>query len=295
MDENKQEGPQATQPIDMDDFEAGFNDGMEPDTNADNAEAAASVENLDTFEAPEQEQPEAPVQVMSEQTAPAPAVQAAPPAMPQAPLVAQIAQVAPVEISAAIAEEFGELARLSPKAAELAREDSPEGAAIRDRLERVGADSAFDRAEVLLERRDRAAQAAHAQQQAVEAHNRNFQQILHTEHPDLFTQERTPEQNQQFMADVRSWIEAKPYAEARGLMEIYEGGRDPRQVSGLLTRFKQEAGTTGTPGATGATGTGIGKKTTVDHTAALAVAGRGAPIVPKAVGDKDDFETGWNL
>lgn len=286
MDENQQIEQSG---VDMDDFDAGFNDGIEADASAESPEQSLP-EPLDEFEqaaeaesgqtVPEQVSPEqvSPVQVSPVQVAPAaPAAPVAMQAMPQAP---------PVEISAEIADEYAELAKLSPKAAELAREDSPEGAAIRDRLGRVGADSAFDRAEVLLDRRERAAHAANAQQQAIEAHNQNFQHVLRAEHPELFAPTRTPEQNQRLMADVKTWIEGKPYAEARGLMDVYEGGRDPRQVAALLTRFKQEGGEAST---------GAGEKPTVDHTAALAVAGRGAPIVPKTVGGKDDFYAGFGI
>lgn len=187
-----------------------------------------------------------------------------------------------VEIDEAIRTELAELETLNSQAAALAREVGPDGESIRRRLAMYGADQALDRAEMLLERRERDMQEAHAQQlaqyQAIEAHNRNFQQVVRTEHPELFAPTRAPEQNRQFMADMRTWIEGKPYAEARSLMEIYENGRDPQQVSALITRFKQE-----------------GTRKVPDPTAALAVAGRGAPNMPKDIGGKDDFDSGWNL
>lgn len=292
MDEDQlQQAASEPNALDMDDFDAGFNDGMEPEADGAEPEHASPEQASPEQASPEHVEPEqAPVGLPQTYQPPAmeqaqPAVQAVP-AVPAA-TVAPVAPVAPVEIDETIADEFAELVRLSPQAAALAREDSPEGAAIRDRLARVGADSAFDRAEVLLERRERAAQAVNAQHQAIEAHNRSFQSVISAEHPDLFAPDRTPEQNQRLMSDMREWIESKPYVEARGLMEIYEGGRDPRQVAALLTRFKQEVGTTGTAGAS--------KKPVVDPTAMMAVAGRGAPIVPKGIGGKDDFETGWNL
>lgn len=74
-------------------------------------------------------------------------------------------------------------------------------------------------------------------------------------------------------------IAAKPYAEAAQLMEVARNGRDPAQVSALLTRFERERG---------------GGRKQPDPTGALAVPGRGAPVAPTGVGDKDDFDAGWN-
>lgn len=49
-----------------------------------------------------------------------------------------------------ILAEFKELAELSPRAAAMALEDSPDGACIRSRLAIYGADSAMDRADLIL-------------------------------------------------------------------------------------------------------------------------------------------------
>ena len=49
-----------------------------------------------------------------------------------------------------ILEEFKELVDLSPRAAAMALEDSPDGACIRSRLAIYGADSAMDRADLIL-------------------------------------------------------------------------------------------------------------------------------------------------
>lgn len=174
-----------------------------------------------------------------------------------------------------IRTEFEELKQLSPEAAALALEDSPEGERLRKRLVDSGADSALDRAEIILDRRQRAQAEEQARQQALEAYNRNFRGVLEHDHPELFD----PARNTSLLQDIRSWIENKPYAEAAPLMQVYMAGRDPHQVSALVSRFKQERTTAKAP----------------DPTKAFAVPGRGAPIAPPGIGDKDDFEAGFNL
>lgn len=174
-----------------------------------------------------------------------------------------------------IRAEFEELKHLNPEAAALALEDSPEGERLRKRLVDSGADSALDRAEIILDRRQRAQAEEQARQQALEAYNRNFRGVLEHDHPELFD----PARNTSLLQDIRSWIENKPYAEAAPLMQVYMAGRDPHQVSALVSRFKQERTTAKAP----------------DPTKAFAVPGRGAPIAPPGIGDKDDFEAGFNL
>lgn len=179
------------------------------------------------------------------------------------------------EVPEEIRTEFEELKQLSPEAAALALEDSPEGKRLRKRLLDSGADSALDRAELVLDRRQRAQAEEQARQQALEAYNRNFRGVLEHDHPELFD----PARNTSLLQDIRRWIENKPYAEAAPLMQVYMAGRDPHQVSALVSRFKQERTTAKAP----------------DPTKAFAVPGRGAPIAPPGIGDKDDFEAGFNL
>ena len=82
--------------------------------------------------------------------------------------------------------------------------------------------------------------------------------------------------------DIFDWIGSMPYAEAAPLMEIARNGRDPEQVSALITRFKQERGQAAP------------KRPKPDG--ALAVPGRGAPSAPSGdVGNMDDFDAGFNL
>lgn len=174
-----------------------------------------------------------------------------------------------------IRAEFGKLREMSPQAAAMALEDTPEGEALRRRLRDLGADSALDRAELVQDRRQRAQAEEQARQQALEAYNRNFRVVLEQDHPELFD----PARNTSLLQDIRSWIENKPYTEAAPLMQVYMAGRDPHQVSALVSRFKQERTTAKAP----------------DPTKAFAVPGRGAPIAPPGIGDKDDFEAGFNL
>ena len=83
------------------------------------------------------------------------------------------------------------------------------------------------------------------------------------------------------MNDIYAWIGAKPYAEAAPLMQIAKSGRDPEEVSALITRFKQERGRTAPrrPGPEGA----------------YAVPGRGAAAAPSGDVGKDDFDAGFDM
>lgn len=192
------------------------------------------------------------------------------------------------EVPEEIADEFEALKRLNPQAAELALEDSPDGAGIRARLEQYGAEIAQDRAESILEKREfaiRAEQAdAERNRQAVEAHNRRFMNVLRRDHPEytaMLTDPRRQVEAAKTMQEIYAWIGAKPYAEAEPLMRIAREGRDPEQVSALLTRFYSErnGASTKRPGPEGA----------------FAVPSRGAASAPSGSEDADDFEAGFNL
>ncbi len=184
-----------------------------------------------------------------------------------------------------IADEFESLKKLNPAAAELAMEDSPEGASIRARLEQYGAELAQDRAETLLYQRAQRTAEQEArrtmQEQARAAHNAAFKAMFERDHPEYAAMMNDPGRRAeavQYQQSIFDWIAAKPYSEAAELMEIAKNGRDPEQVSALITRFEREKGVT----------------RRADPTGALAVPGRGAPIAPTGVGDKDDFDAGWN-
>lgn len=192
------------------------------------------------------------------------------------------------EVPEHIQDELEVLRKLNPDAAALALEDSAEGAAIRARLENYGADIASDKAEAVIFQRKQQEEATSARVQqeiaAVQAHNRHFSSVLQKDHPDLFSLTSDPARRAEaakFMQDVNEWIAAKPYAEAQPLMQIATGGRDPVQVSALISQFKRERGERG-------------GQVVKDPTAALAVPGRGAPVAPSGIGDKDDFDAGWN-
>ncbi len=186
-----------------------------------------------------------------------------------------------IEIPEAIKAEFTELEQLSPEAAALAREDSPEGAVLRKRLAEYGADNAMDRAELFMARRERKAEAERQQADMAEAANRNFVTVIRQAHPELFEASRSKADNERFQADMRAWIEGKPYAEAAPLMEVFAHGRDPYAVAELITRFKNERQAP--------------QKTRPNPDGAFAVPRRGAPVVPQSAGSKDDFDSGWNL
>ena len=187
-----------------------------------------------------------------------------------------------------LAEELKELKKLNPQAAELALEDSPEGEGIRRRLAEYGAMAAQDRAESILDKRERSTRAqqleAERRRQAIEEHNRHFQAVIRRDHPDFTALMSDPGRRAEasrMMNDIYAWIGAKPYAEAAPLMQIAKSGRDPEEVSALITRFKQERGRTAPrrPGPEGA----------------YAVPGRGAAAAPSGDVGKDDFDAGFDM
>lgn len=207
-----------------------------------------------------------------------------PPAVPAAPTTQpreEPHEPKTVDIPEAITAEFAELEQLSPEAAAIAREDSPEGETLRRRLAEYGADNAMDRAELFMARREREAVAAERQAGMVEAANRTFVTVVRQAHPDLFEASRSKADNERFQADMRAWIEEKPYAEAAPLMQTFLHGRDPYAVAELITRFKNERQSP--------------PKARANPDGALAVPRRGAPAVPQGVGSKDDFDAGWNI
>ncbi len=187
-----------------------------------------------------------------------------------------------------LAEELKELKKLNPQAAELALEDSPEGEGIRRRLAEYGAMAAQDRAESILDKRERSARAQQLdmerRRQAIEEHNRHFQAVIRRDHPEFTALMSDPGRRAEaarMMNDIFAWISAKPYAEAAPLMQIAKSGRDPEEVSALITRFKQERGRTAPrrPGPEGA----------------YAVPGRGAAAAPSGDVGKDDFDAGFDM
>lgn len=134
------------------------------------------------------EQPEQEFEQVSEEgTPPSPEEPSAGQAVPQTEPAVRAQPAAPdplprdepqqpktVEIPEGIKAEFSELEQLSPEAAAIAREDSPEGETLRKRLAEYGADNAMDRAELFMARREREAVAAQQQAGMVEAANPEF-------------------------------------------------------------------------------------------------------------------------
>jgi hypothetical protein len=235
---------------------------------------------------PAAEQQEPPAQPATHQVAPPqPAMpDQLPHTPPQQPARPQEPESAPkIEAPEEMADELESLKTLTPQAAELALEDSPEGASIRARLEQFGAELAQDRAEQILQRRalDRADEDR--AERARQAHNANFRTILENEHPNYVAMLDDPARRSDaalYQQSIFDWIAAKPYAEAVNLMEIARNGRDPRQVSALISQFERErAG---------------GQAKRPDPTGALAVPGRGAPVAPSGVGGLDDFDAGFD-
>lgn len=190
-------------------------------------------------------------------------------------------ETAKVEIPENIAAELEELKKLSPAAAEIAVEDSPDGAALRSRLEKYGAEQAQDRAEFLIYQRREREREAKRETEARDAHNRNFFAVMQREAPEYCEMISNPKRKEEaaaYIADVYKWIEQKPYKEAAEMMRVAKSGRDPMEVSSLIKRFEQEKRG--------------GKR---DYEDAIAVPGRGVSHMGSGIGGKDDFDAGWNL
>ena len=182
-----------------------------------------------------------------------------------------------------IAEELENLRRINPDAARLALEDSPEGESIRSRLESYGADLAMDKAERIMEQRERARHEEMRSRQAVEEHNRRFFATLDSRVPDYAAMMRDPgraEELRAYQQELFRWIESKPYAEGARLMRVAQTGTNAEEVADLLSRFDAERNKTRTP----------------DPGGALAVPGRRGPAVaPAGIGDKNDWDAGFRM
>ena len=147
-----------------------------------------------------------------------------------------------------IAEELENLRRINPDAARLALEDSPEGESIRSRLESYGADLAMDKAERIMEQRERARHEEMRSRQAVEEHNRRFFATLDSRVPDYAAMMRDPgraEELRAYQQELFRWIESKPYAEGARLMRVAQTGTNAEARP--LPRRASETRTTGTP------------------------------------------------
>lgn len=185
-------------------------------------------------------------------------------------------QSVPQEIS----DEFEKLKKLNPQGAELAMEDSAEGAAIRSRLANYGAEQAQDRAEMVLERRERDIRAQR-QREAREREERAFYHAtLKKNVPEYYALCTDPEKRAEadrYNKNIMEWIDSQPYKIAAPLREIAARG-NALQVCELVKAFEKDR-----------------NRSMADASAALAVPGRGAPYAPSGIGDKDDFDAGWNL
>lgn len=158
-------------------------------------------------------------------------------------------------------------------------EDSPDGAAIRKRLETYGAEYAQDKAESVLEKRQERFRQEQAQKAQIDAHNRNFMETIRKRNPeyfDLISNEKRRDEAQRYFKGVFSWIESLPFREAKTLMETAQNGKDPNQICDLVERYEKEKGRP-------------------DPTGGFAVTGRGASFVGGGIGDRNDMDAGWNL
>ena len=202
------------------------------------------------------------------------------------PQVSEPAKPKLIEVPEHLAGELATLKKLNPAAATLALEDSPEGERLRSRMEEFGAEMALDRAEMVLDKRNRETAAHQAevarQQQTIAEHNNRFMATLQREHPEYAAMITDPARRDEAVKkqnEIMGWISAKPYAEGARLMKIAQEARDPNEVCALITQFESER---------------KAKPKQADPTGALAVPGRGAPTAPAGIGDKDDFDAGWN-
>ena len=246
-------------------------ENQDQQSDADNTAAKEEVQH----EQPAQPAPPMPAQQPYQQIE---RPQASEPAKPDQPKL--------IEVPEHLADELATLKKLNPAAAELALEDSAEGERLRSRMEEFGAEIALDRAEIVLDKRNRETAAHQAevarQQQTIAEHNNRFMATLQREHPEYAAMITDPARREEAVKkqnEIMGWISAKPYAEGARLMKIAQEARDPNEVCALITQFESER---------------QAKPKQADPTGALAVPGRGAPTAPAGIGDKDDFDAGWN-
>lgn len=194
------------------------------------------------------------------------------------------AQPDTVEVPEELQAEYERLQSMDPEAAKMALEDSPEGEAMRYRLEQYGAEIAHDHARLVRMQRQHADEREVLRQeqarQAALERQKNFLGVMQHDHPDFHALLTGGDQAAQvrFRNDMLQWIQAKPYGEAAPLMDIFTRSQDPQEVSSLLTQFKRER-----------------EVRRPDPTGALAVPGRGGTVAPAGIGDKDDFDAGLSL
>ena len=242
---------------------------------AENQDQQSDADNTASQEEVQHEQPPMPAQQSYQQVE---QPQVSEPAKPEPPKL--------IEVPEHLADELATLKKLNPAAAELALEDSAEGERLRSRMEEFGAEIALDRAEMVLDKRNRETAAHQAevarQQQTIAEHNNRFMATLQREHPEYAAMITDPARREEAVKkqnEIMGWISAKPYAEGARLMKIAQEARDPNEVCALITQFESER---------------QAKPKQADPTGALAVPGRGAPTAPAGIGDKDDFDAGWN-
>ena len=298
MSQVNEDNPQATSAVEDDEalFAEGFNLGDDDGESAEDRQGNDQQQEDDSSEkapAANQEQ-----QSDADNTAAKEEVQHEQPAQPAPPMPAQqpyqqierpqASEPAKplIEVPEHLVDELANLKKLNPAAAELALEDSPEGERLRSRMEEYGAEMALDRAEIVLDKRNRETAAHQAevarQQQTIAEHNNRFMATLQREHPEYAAMITDPARREEAVKkqnEIMGWISAKPYAEGARLMKIAQEARDPNEVCALITQFESER---------------QAKPKQADPTGALAVPGRGAPTAPAGIGDKDDFDAGWN-
>ena len=298
MSQVNEDNPQGTSAVEDDEalFAEGFNLGDDDGESAEDPQGDDQQQTDDSSEkAPAENQDQqsdadnaAKEEVQHEQPA-----QPAPPIPAQQsyqqferPQVSEPAKPKLIEVPEHLAGELATLKKLNPAAAELALEDSPEGERLRSRMEEYGAEMALDRAEIVLDKRNRETAAHQAevarQQQTIAEHNNRFMATLQREHPEYAAMITDPARREEAVKkqnEIMGWISAKPYAEGARLMKIAQEARDPNEVCALITQFESER---------------KAKPKQADPTGALAVPGRGAPTAPAGIGDKDDFDAGWN-
>ena len=299
MSQVNEDNPQATCAVEDDEalFAEGFNLGDDDGESTEDRQGNDQQQTDDSsVKAPAENQDQqsdadntaAKEEVQHEQPAqPAPPMPAQQPYQQiERPQVSEPAKPKLIEVPEHLAGELATLKKLNPAAAELALEDSPEGERLRSRMEEYGAEMALDRAEIVLDKRNRETAAHQAevarQQQTIAEHNNRFMATLQREHPEYAAMITDPARREEAVKkqnEIMGWISAKPYAEGARLMKIAQEARDPNEVCALITQFESER---------------QAKPKQADPTGALAVPGRGAPTAPAGIGDKDDFDAGWN-
>ncbi len=181
-------------------------------------------------------------------------------------------------------EDYAEFAKQYPELAHMARENSPIGRGIRNRLENLGVEDAAEYAAPALEvrkakERESFVARQEEEKQASAQAMADWQAKVFVAVPELHAAMQAGNGNK-FVSEVETWAKSKPYEEASSLLAIIDSG-SAEQTIALLNRFKAEKSQQ----------KGAATKKAAD--AMAAVPGHPNPLGIRQEGKKDDYDRAW--